>query len=91
MDSVYLLSLIIIGAWLMPQCAVGQIPTACADEDSLENLRCCPTTDDGVCGEDANRGECVQLNLDGHRTDTTDVCANWPHYFTHVSILITYY
>ena len=94
MDSVHLLSLIIIGAWLMPQCTVGQIPTACADEDSLENLRCCPeTTDDGVCGEDANRGEqggeCVQLNLDGHRMDTTDVRANWPHYFTYVSYTCT--
>ena len=69
----------------MPQCTVGQIPTVCADEDSLENLRCCPTTDDGVCGEDASRGECVQLNLDGYSTNTTDVRGNWPHYFTHVS------
>ena len=36
--SVYLLSLIVIGVWLIPQCTVGQIPTACADDDSLENL-----------------------------------------------------
>ena len=51
-----LLSLLIIGAWLIPQCTVGQIPTACADDDSLKNLRCCPTTVDGMCGQDANRG-----------------------------------
>ena len=78
--STHLLSLMIIGAciWLMPQYTFGQIPTVCADEDSLENLRCCPTTDDGVCGEDANRGQCVQLNIDGYSTNTTDVRANWP-------------
>ena len=83
--SAHLLSLMIIGAWLMPQCTVGQIPTACADEDSLENLRCCPTTDDGVCGGDANHGQCVQLNIDGYSRDTTNVRDNWPHFYTHVS------
>ena len=90
MDSVHLLPLMIIGAWLMPKYTVGQIPTVCADEDSLENLRCCPTTDDGVCGADANRGQCGQLNNNGyvHRMDTTDVRANWPHYFTHVSHVV---
>ena len=53
---------------------IGQIPTACADEDSLENLRCCPTTDDGVCGEDANRGQCVQLSIDGYRIQIQLIC-----------------
>ena len=50
----------------------------------------CPTTDDGVCGEDANRGQCVQLDNNGyvHRMDTTAVRANWPHYFTHVSHVV---
>jgi len=80
-----LLSLIVIGLWLIPQCTVGQIPTVCSDDDSLTNLRCCPTTADGVCGENANRGQCVELNLNGYSRDTTDVRANWPHYFTHVS------
>ena len=36
---------------------LGQIPTACADDDSLENLQCCPAAIDGVCGENANRGQ----------------------------------
>ena len=72
----------------MPQCTVGQIPTVCADEDSLENLVCCPITDDGECGVDANRGQCVDFNLNGHRMDTTDVRANWPHYFTRVSYVV---
>ena len=44
----------ITGAWLISQCTVSQVPTACADDESLENLQCCPTTADGVCGEDAN-------------------------------------
>ena len=26
-----------------------------------------PCTDDGVCGEDANRAQCVQLSIDGYR------------------------
>ena len=84
----YLLSLIVLGAWLIPQCTVGQIPTACADDDSLENLRCCPITVDGVCGENANRGQCVPLNIDGYSTNTTNVRDNWPHFYTHVSCTI---
>ena len=35
----------------MPQCAFDQIPTACADDESVENLRCCLTTSVGVCVE----------------------------------------
>ena len=80
-----LLSLLIIGAWLIPQYTVGQIPTACADDDSLKNSRCCPTTVDGMCGQDANRGQCIQLKIDGYTRETTNVRDNWPHYFTHVS------
>jgi len=82
---VHLLSLIVIGVWLIPQYTVGQIPTACADDDSLENLRCCPTTVDGVCGENANRGQCVSLNITGYSLNTTNVRDNWPHFYTHVS------
>ena len=82
---IHLLSLIVIGVWLIPQYTVGQIPTACADDDSLENLRCCPTTVDGVCGENANRGQCVPLNIPGYSLNTTNVRDNWPHFYTHVS------
>ena len=80
--------LIVIGAWLIPQCTFGQIPTACANNESLENLRCCPTTSDGVCGENAGRGECAELSIEGYSRDTTDVRNNWPHYFTQVSTRI---
>ena len=69
----------------MPQHTFAQIPAACADEESLENLRCCPATADGVCGEDADQGECVELNIEGYSRNTTNVRDNWPHYFTHVS------
>ena len=85
--SAYLLPLIVIGVWLIPQHAFGQIPTACTDDESLENLQCCPTTSDDVCGEDANHGECVELNIGGYSRDTTDVCANWPNYYTQASYM----
>ena len=84
----HLLPLVVTGMLLILQHAFGQIPTVCADDESLENLRCCPnTTSDGVCGEDANRGQCVELNIDGYSRDTTDVRGNWPHYFTQVSFV----
>ena len=38
-----------------------------------------------VHGEDANHGECVELSIDGYSINTTDVRANWPHYYTQVS------
>ena len=62
------------------QSTSAQIPTVCSDADSLENAICCPTTSDGVCGENANRGQCVSLATPP-RYDTADVRANWPHYF----------
>ncbi len=61
----------------------AQIPAACADATSLQNLECCPATEDGVCGVDANRGECAQLDLpSGYSMETSDVRRNWPHYYT---------
>ena len=81
--SAYLLLLIVTGAWLIPQFTVGQIPTVCTDYSSLKNLRCCPTTVDGVCGANANHGQCVKV---GNKCLTTNVRENWPHYFTHVSL-----
>ena len=67
--SAHLLSLMITGAWLMPQCTISQIPTVCGDEDSLENLRCCPTIDDGVGGGDANCCQSIQFSIDGCSMD----------------------
>lgn len=64
--------------------SVAQIPTACADSYSLKNLRCCPSTADGECGEDARRGTCVELNFARHSNQTSDVRVNWPHYYTRV-------
>ena len=71
---------------LLGQEAYGQIPRACSDVTSLENLECCPTTSDGVCGQDAGRGQCTDLNLPGYDINSADVRRNWPHYFTKVSI-----
>ena len=87
--SSYLLLLIVIGAWLIPQFTVGQIPTACTDYGSLKTLTCCPTTVDGVCGANASRGQCVKLD-NKHIKFTTNVRENWPHYFTHVSLAYLY-
>ena len=67
---------------LLPQFAIAQIPTVCTDQESLENLVCCPITEDGVCGANANRGQCVSLNLPNYSRETSDVRRNWPHYFT---------
>lgn len=66
--------------------AVAQIPTVCADEQSLANSVCCPSTADGECGGDANRGSCVDLNTTafGYNASTTNVRVNWPHYYTRV-------
>ena len=69
---------------LLSQGVVAQIPTTCADRQSLERMTCCPITADGVCGEDAGRGECAAVNFDGHSNDTTDVRVNWPHYYTRI-------
>ena len=55
----------------------------CSDADYLENTICCPTTSDGICGENANRGQCVSLATPPSN-DTADVRANWPHYFTQI-------
>ena len=85
-----LLLLITFGLWLIPQHVIGQIPTVCTDEDSLKNLRCCPTTVDGVCGRNANRGHCVRLSISNYSRNTTNVRDNWPHYFTHVSFVYVY-
>lgn len=62
----------------------AQIPAACSDRESLEQMTCCPVTEHGVCGEQASRGDCVAVNFNRHRNDTTNVRANWPHYYTRV-------
>ena len=67
---------------LLPQFTIAQIPTVCTDRESLENRICCPTTEDGVCGANSNRGACVSLNLPNYSNETSDVRRNWPHYFT---------
>jgi hypothetical protein len=64
--------------------ADAQIPTACTDQESLENSMCCPNTTDGVCGEDAGRGSCMPLDFDDYDEESSDVRENWPHYFTHI-------
>ena len=82
---VYLLATTLLLLFLLPK-AQAQIPSVCTDEESLENLICCPTTADGVCGEDANRGECVMLDTSTYNYDpeSTNVRVNWPHYYTRV-------
>lgn len=70
-------------ATLLLQGTSAQIPTVCSDADSLEGTICCPATSDGICGENANRGQCVSLAT-LPRSDTVDVRANWPHYFTQI-------
>ena len=76
------LCMILLGA--LSQVGDAQIPTACTDRNSLEDMTCCPVTVDGVCGENAGRGVCAAVNFARHSTQTMDVRANWPHYYTQV-------
>ncbi len=71
---------------LLPQNAFAQIPAVCTDPESLENSVCCPSTSDGVCGKDAGRGACEELDTASYSYSsvTKDVRRNWPHYFTRV-------
>ncbi|XP_065896090.1 tyrosinase-like [Dysidea avara] len=69
---------------LVGQEVFGQIPIACSDVTSLENLACCPATSDGVCGQDASKGQCTELNLPGYDRSSVDARHNWPHYFTRI-------
>ena len=71
--------------YVLGQKVYGQIPTACSDVTSLEKLECCPATSDGVCGQDAGRGQCTELSLPGYNKRSSDFHHNWPHYFTRVS------
>ena len=79
-----LLTLLAIVLLVVPAPLLAQIPTACANVQSLESLMCCPTSVDGVCGEDAGRGSCEKINLDQYSKETTNVRVNWPHYYTRV-------
>ena len=82
-DQVSLMAIALL--YVLGQEVYGQIPTACSDVKYLEKLECCPATDDGVCGQDAGRGQCTELSLPGYNKRGTDVRRNWPHYFTKVS------
>ena len=85
MQSVQVSFMAIVLLCLLEQEVYCQIPTACSDVRSLESLECCPTTGDGVCGQDSGRGQCIDLNLPGYDRNSADVRRNWPHYFTKVS------
>ena len=62
---------------LSPQSVISQIPVSCSDAESLRNMECCPNN----CGG-PSRGRCVNIDLpSGFNVFSTDVRANWPHYF----------
>lgn len=81
-----MLSLTVVAATavVLAQLSSAQIPTACTDTNSLENLICCPMTDDGICGQNANRGSCISVDFEGYDSETSDVRVNWPHYYTQL-------
>ena len=85
MQGVQVSFMAIVFLCLVGQEVFGQIPIACSDVTSLENLACCPATSDGVCGQDASKGQCTELNLPGYDRSSVDARHNWPHYFTRVS------
>ena len=72
-------SLIVISLAAIFQGVSAQIPAACANEESLWTLTCCPNE----CREADGRGVCEDIDLPDHYNMTSsDVRANWPHYFT---------
>ena len=75
---------ILLGVMITSHVVVAQIPTACTNTQSLEDMTCCPVTDHGVCGENTGRGKCADVNFARHSNQTTDVRVNWPHYYTRV-------
>ena len=79
-----LLILLAIVLLAIPASLLAQIPTVCANSQSLESLVCCPTSANGVCGEDAGRGSCENIILDQYSKDATNVRVNWPHYYTRI-------
>ena len=79
-----LVAIAVTASLLLPCCA--QIPTVCTDTQSLENSICCPTTTEGVCGMNANRGSCGQLSIPNYDATSSDVRVNWPHYFTRACV-----
>lgn len=84
MPSLRLLRVAVLYSALLAQISRALIPTACTDANSLENLICCPTTEDGVCGVDANRGSCMSLDIAAYDNETSNVRENWPHYYTQI-------
>lgn len=77
------LALLIVAPVVLLTVANAQIPTACADQNSLENSICCPITADGVCGVSTNRGLCVTLNFAGYDMAAKQVmCVT--HYYTQI-------
>ena len=73
----------------MSQVGEAQIPMACTETNSLEDITCCPVTVDRVCSENAGRGVCAAVNFARHSTQTTDVRANWLHYYRFASAVAT--
>ena len=76
--------LCVLSLGALTEVVVSQIPTACTDRRSLEDMTCCPASTAGVCGEDRGRGLCVAVNFTRHSNQTTDVRVNWPHYYTRI-------
>ena len=76
----------------------AQIPTPCANRESLRARKCCPTPDPakfsnaGPCGSNLNppRGSCQQIKIPaGHDVNAggSDVRINWPlRYFNHACV-----
>ena len=69
--------IILLSIALSSQIGYSQIPTVCANEESLRNLVCCPND----CGARDGHGSCINLGIP-HNMTSNDVRGNWPHYFT---------
>ena len=71
---------VIFTMMMMFQPSNGQFPTACMDNTSLQNRRCCPNN----CG--GNRGTCTNINIARPTSEynSKTVRNHWPYYYTSV-------
>jgi hypothetical protein len=70
----------VILTMIMFQPSIGQFPTACMDDTSLQTRTCCPNS----CG--GSRGTCTNISIatPTGQYDNRTVRDNWPYYYTNV-------
>ena len=87
--TTYCTILACIAAFLLsPQAARSQIPVVCSDNESLQNMECCPDN----CNQDKGHGRCTSIQLQStYNMTSSRVRDNWPHYYNRVCVCMGNY